>query len=182
MRDLHQRLPLSNWLLLLCALVSVICLAQFHHLGPPYSDPVANLVLQLTVDPAVFTQALQKWNLQPAALANYQFWDTLFPAAYALGLALLVGLLSQLHREAGAQALGRAGAILSLALPACAVFDWMENALLTQALAGETSAAGYYLESGQHFSAQPKYFLLSIAFAWLIFAFFGLLRGRRSGS
>lgn len=177
-RDLHQRLPHANVCFVGSALLLVLCLSRLHALGAPYADPVANLGLQLAADTEVFRAALARFSVDPAKLADYQFWDTMLPAAYALFLALLVGLMAQILTAAGKRSLALLGAGLSLVLPLAAVFDWIENQLLLSAFAGEPSAIPYYIEAGRHFSAAPKYLLLSIAAAWLLFALPAVIAGR----
>lgn len=177
-RDLHQRLPLANLWFVGSALLLVLCLSRLHALGAPYADPVANLALQLAANTEAFQSALARFSADPAKLANYQFWDALLPAAYALFLALLVGQLAQILAAAGKRGLALLGAGLSLVLPLAALFDWIENQLLWSAFAGEPSAIPYYLEAGRHFSAAPKYLLLSMAAAWLVFALLAVIAGR----
>lgn len=178
MRDLHQRLPFANPLLVLSALLTVVCLMQIRALGSPYADPVANLVLQLAATRENFVAALEAFAADPVRLSAYQWWDTLLPAAYALFLALLVGLLSRILLAIPALGLARLGALLSLLLPLTAVFDWIENQLLLAAFAHEPAAIEYYLAAGRHYAAAPKYLLLSMAAAWLLFASVVLIAGR----
>lgn len=177
-RDLHQRLPMANFWLVASALLMVVCLSRIAALGAPYADPVANLGLQLAASPESFRAALTRFAADPQKLADYQFWDTLLPGAYALFLALLVGLLAQILAAAGKRSLAQLGALLSLAMPLAAVCDWIENQLLLAAFAGEPVAVQYYLEAGRHYSAAPKYLLLSVCAAWLLFATLAVIAGR----
>jgi hypothetical protein len=182
MRTLNEILPGARIALVASGLASVIILSVLTQLPGPYSDAAANLALQLPQQAAGFAAQLELWSVQPAALTRYFQLDFIFPIAYAVFLALLCGLLAQVHRDAGRRSLAPIGLVLSWAVLACIPLDWLENRWLARAIDQAPDAAQWYLQHGQHYSAAPKYLLLSLALAWLLFALLGLLGGRRNST
>lgn len=182
MRSLNQVLRTAPLLLAASGLATIVIAMALTQLPVPYSSTAANLALQLPQQAAQFSDQLRDWSADPQALERYMRLDTVFPVAYSLFLALLCGLLGQLHTEAGRRRLGPLGAGLSWAVLLCIPLDWLENHWLAQAIDQSPGAAQWYLQLGHQLSATPKYLLLALSVAWLLFALLGVLAGRRSTS
>jgi hypothetical protein len=180
MRSLNQVLRSAPLLLAISGLATIVISVALAGLPEPYSSPAANIALQLPQTATQLGKQLHDWSVDPQALERYLRMDTVFPMAYALFLALLCGLLGQLHTEAGRRSLGPTGKVLSWVVLLCMPLDWLENHWLARAFDQAPGAADWYLQLGHQLSATPKYLLLALALAWIMFALIGLLAGRRA--